>query len=745
MGRQPWSWMPLLALSACGNMASEPKFAPAPTAEKADMARDEATAGSVPPQAPMAMAPAEGEAVMRSAAPGRRKEAALEPPEDVMKPGGGGEDKGGGERLRTWFPEAFLWMPLVETDASGQAVVPVRVPDQLTTWRVLALGHTRGGAQAGAVYSFDSRLPVYVEPVIPAFLYAGDRVDLPVQMFNTTSETVSSQLLVTAEGALSGRAAGAVSLPGGGTAVQRVSMQATGAGKSTITATLSGADAARRDIPVVPRGRPVVTTRGGTVSSTRAFAITAPDATDWTTQELEVRVFPGPLAVLQSEIERGGGSFSAADAGYGFALANRWDALGGQAGVEVDADAVRRLRLLAWQRVVSHARAPDAGAATDLLVAVRGTTGHSLAEELELRLIRTVVGFQRGDGTWSWTGSGPLQQILVQTALSGRALPEDQAGPRAKAAGALRRFAAKVDDPYTAAVLSASGLADPTMGPALRKLVEDGLVDAGDGRKTIAVPDGAMNPWGWAPSRAEMLAWTVLAAPADAPWRGDLVAELMSGYQADVGFGAGPADVLAIEAVMTALPALDKPVDVVLTVDGREVDREKLDPTQPKRPATLDARGAVGQIGVEISPEVPGLAYVATLRSWVPWTGAERLAGVDVQVEAGPMRVGEDGRLTLTVAAPSGAVVTLEQGLPAGASVDEVALSGLTDRLTEWRVTSDRVRLVTRGFQAGEIMTIPLVVRPAFSGQFTTVPLAVATRGGGNRVEVAPVAWSVAP
>jgi len=31
--------------------------------------------------------------------------------------------------LRRWFPEAFLWEPLVETDASGHATVAVRVPD----------------------------------------------------------------------------------------------------------------------------------------------------------------------------------------------------------------------------------------------------------------------------------------------------------------------------------------------------------------------------------------------------------------------------------------------------------------------------------------------------------------------------------------------------------------------------------------------------------------------------------------
>ncbi|HEX8819018.1 MAG TPA: alpha-2-macroglobulin family protein, partial [Archangium sp.] len=59
---------------------------------------------------------------------------------------------------RAWFPETFLFEPLVVTDASGLASVPVKVPDRLTQWRVLALAHSRSGAQAGAVARFAGTL-----------------------------------------------------------------------------------------------------------------------------------------------------------------------------------------------------------------------------------------------------------------------------------------------------------------------------------------------------------------------------------------------------------------------------------------------------------------------------------------------------------------------------------------------------------------------------------------------------------
>ena len=83
---------------------------------------------------------------------------------DALEAGAGGiagekEDEGKGEggaeaKSRAWFPETFLFEPLVVTDDGGSARVHVRVPDRLTTWRILALAHSRDGAQAGTETSF---------------------------------------------------------------------------------------------------------------------------------------------------------------------------------------------------------------------------------------------------------------------------------------------------------------------------------------------------------------------------------------------------------------------------------------------------------------------------------------------------------------------------------------------------------------------------------------------------------------
>jgi len=681
-----------------------------------------------------------------AAAPKKRKrkedrQAAPPPPADVD----GAAVAEEGERVREWFPESFLWQPLVQTGPQGSATLDVRVPDQLTTWRVLALAHTREGQQSGAVHTFDSRMDVYVDPVVPGWLYAGDVIDLPVQVVNTTSASIDANLDVTASGVLTGGLATSVALGSNGSDVAMVPLVADGAGNAYVKATLPGSDAAERKITVGPTGRPVSTRRGGTLSGPRAFSMKSPPDVDPRTEELTVHVFPGPLAVLQAEVDRvGSGAETPWSAAYSFALANSLTSLSARAGADYDPKAVRRLKLLGWQRVIRHARAPNAGAAADLLAAMRGVQDHELAEELEARLVRTVVQGQRGGGDWGRQGGGSMQMIIAQTAFAARVLPDDQEGPRLRAAGAIERYQRDIEDPYTAAIVLASGLASGGLQTRLAKLVDDAVYTRDDGSHGIHVPSGVRNPWSKSPSSAEMLAWVSLARP-EASYRGDLVAELMSGYDASMGFGAGPADVIALEAVVSALPGISKPVDIVLTVDGVEVGRQTLDPAQPKVPAVLTGltKGSTNAIGLRAEPEVPGLAWVATLDSWVPWSGEERVAGVEIELDSKDFRVGRDSTLTVRMSAPSGISLTIEQGLPAGTSVDEAALAKLSGTLVSHSVQQDKITFTTKRFAAGEIIEVPLVVRPAFSGSFSTAPLTVSTNGGSLKSWLAPLRWEV--
>ena len=661
-------------------------------------------------------------------------------PEEVVA-----DDGGGGERVREWFPESFLWQPLVETDAAGSASLDVRVPDQLTTWRVLGLGLSRDGQQAGDVLTFDSRMDIFVEPVPPGWLYAGDRVDFPIQVVNSTSADVNAALSLQASGALTGSGEGTIAVSAGGSRVWTLPLQAVGSGPGLVEARLPGHDAAKRSIPVHPEGRPSLAFRSGTLSAPRSFAMTSPAGVDPTTQRLDIQVFPGPLAMVQAEVERAQTSrpHGASEAAYSFALADAISTIAARSGADVDADAIKALQMRGWQRVAGHARSPDSDTARDLVLALGSVSNHALAESLRDVMVRKLVDEQRGDGTWQSRSNSDIQRTIVETALNARALPESQVGPRLRAAGALERHASRIQDPYTAAVVLSSGLLSDSQSERLRELVKSSLQTDTTGARDVTVPPEVQNAWGRHPSLSEARAFTYLSDP-EAEWAGDVLSGLMASWQASTGFRAGEADIIALEAIVSGLPSLTTEVDVILELNGKEVARQTLDPSQPRDPAVLLASpaGSTGAITLRSEPQVPGLAFVGTLRSWSDWTGKEAIAGVDVELAAPNLRVGRDGVLTITLAAPSGVAVSLEQGLPAGLEVDESRLQALPG-VNQASVRFDHFQLTTKAFGAGEILKLEIPVRPSFAGEFSTRPLEL--RAGGYSTTMAPMKWKVSP
>jgi len=646
--------------------------------------------------------------------------------------------------VREWFPEAFLWQPLVETDGDGIASLDVRVPDPLTTWRVLALAHDRGGRQAGTVHRFDSTLPAYIDPVIPGWSFVGDELVLPIQVVNNGADPLSSTFVASTSGALSGSSRGAVDVGPYGSTVFSVPLVVESAGSAALFAELSGVDAVRREWPVSPTGKPVVSQRGGVLTGSRSFSMDWPDGTDARTAQLRVEVHPGPLAVLSSELERLSSGGRAGGA-YVYGLAGQLEALSAASGAELDASVVRALKIRAWQRLVREARSPSPGQAADLLIGMGDGDGGALLDSLRDRLVRTLSEGQRADGTWSRESRSTLQRVLVQTAVAMQALPESSSGALIRAEGALERNLPNVDDPYTAAVMLATGRVSNT--DILEALVMDGLIEVeGAERRTVKVPQGTQSAWGGPPSHTEMLAWTALAlADTEPDVAGDLVAELMTRYSGVRGFGGGHADGLALQAVVRALPTVDSPVRLSLRVNGSEVATGAVDPAQPGVPALLQTGhpgGDAVQIELNATPATAGLSFVVTQQAWVPWEGSQGLPGVEVEVAQGPLRAGREGSIRFTIAAPSGAEVTVVQGLPAGVAVDESKLAAQPG-VRSAEVQPDRLEFKTKPFGPGEVLEISARVTPTYAGQLVSRPLEVSV--GGRSAMIAPHEWVVRP
>jgi hypothetical protein len=631
--------------------------------------------------------------------------------------------------IRAWFPEAFLWRPSVVTEG-GTTEVQVRVPDQLTTWRVLALAHDRNGHQAGTEASFATVLPVSIDPVVPEWLYVGDEVDVPVRT-DALGAPFAGRWTADTTGAVSGEGSGSVALKAGGSSVGRVGLLAERTGTGTLRAEVLEAarvDGAERRVQVRPVGRPIETRRGGLLSGARTLDLDDPDAIE---QRVVVRVFPGPLAVFQAELDR----IAARPDVTAYGVIAGLRALADSSGVDLDEPALRAVRLRAWQRVIRDARSPDLPTLIQLVDDLQVGDDDPLASTTHDRLVRQLVQAQRGDGTFTAVDRTTVQHLVVQTAAAARALPASETRARRKAAGALERLLPNVEDPYTAAWVLASGVLDASLRPALEQRVVDGVVER-EGRREL-VPVDARGPFGRV-TRAERLAvaWLALQDRDDLDWRGDLLAELLQGWSPSTGLGAGAADGIALAAIRAGMPSVDQPVDVTLQRGGEGTATGRLDPAQPLDAVVL-ALDDGGTFALTTSPAIPGLAYLATHTAWHAFDGSEGLPGVDVEVAIGPQAVGREGRVTLTIAGPSGAVVTVRQGLPAGVK----AVVQPSERLAETAVHADHVAVTTAPFAAGEAITVELGVTPQWAGRFATRPLELEV--AGERVAVAPTQWAV--
>ena len=459
-------------------------------------------------------------------------------------------DEAGVEAVtRAWFPETFLFEPLVVTDDKGEATVPVHVPDRLTTWRVLALAHSRTGAQAGATTSFLGTLPSYVDPVVPPFLIAGDKIKLPVQMINTTDAAIASTLTYQIEGGKLAGGGGPKTIPAQGSLVDYATLTAERAGTIKLRVGLGATDAVARTIDVIPSGKPVTVTRAGTLAAPRELSIEGPAGSDPSTDRVRLMVYPGALALLRSELAVSTARSGVAEDSYALLLAGNGARLLAQLGDKADPQVLRELSLVTAQRAIRHGRTLDHTRATLIAEAALAHLDNPVLARLGERAVEYLARNQRPDGTFSGATGWTLQRVLVATSDGTRAASSNlstaparqrAAAVRAKAATAFARHFEQVTDAYTAAAVLASGALahDRSLADKYRKRVLDGIKTSEDGGTYLDVTGKVVRADGTTPSRVEATALAVLALAAvkgsgPSPDRG-------SGPSPDNGSGPGP-------------------------------------------------------------------------------------------------------------------------------------------------------------------------------------------------------------
>ena len=116
--------------------------------------------------------------------------------------GGGAMAGAGSTRVRTNFQPLAYWNGALRTDAAGNADADFTLPDDLTTWRVLAIAMTRDARFGNGETSFVATKPLVTNPILPQFARPGDRFSLGVSVTNIGKAAGDAKLQASLLGAL---------------------------------------------------------------------------------------------------------------------------------------------------------------------------------------------------------------------------------------------------------------------------------------------------------------------------------------------------------------------------------------------------------------------------------------------------------------------------------------------------------------------------------------------------------------
>ena len=163
-------------------------------------------------------------------------------------------EQGAEIRMRENFNALAVFAPAVPTDVNGRATITVKVPDNLTRYRVMAVS-VAGGKQFGAgENTITARMPLMARPSAPRFLNFGDKFELPVVVQNQTDQPMRVDVAVRATNAeLTDGAGRRVNVPANDRVEVRLPVSANRAGTARFqVGIVSGrwTDAAEINLPV---------------------------------------------------------------------------------------------------------------------------------------------------------------------------------------------------------------------------------------------------------------------------------------------------------------------------------------------------------------------------------------------------------------------------------------------------------------------------------------------------------------
>jgi hypothetical protein len=228
--------------------------------------------------------------------------------EKGRSPGGGG-GLGESDILRSRFKTTAFFLGSVVTDSSGAATAKAKLPDNLTTFRVMAVAVTAGDRYGNGESPLLVTRPLVARPALPRFLREGDRFSAGVVVNQRAAGTTAVQVKAEGDGVrLTSDVTLRTTLEAGRGREVRFDFQQPGGGplgsadSSTFRFRVSGAgdsDAVQARLAVKPAFRPRAWTVAGVLLDTATADFDLPAGLDPGRSRLTINLGSSPLSVIK--------------------------------------------------------------------------------------------------------------------------------------------------------------------------------------------------------------------------------------------------------------------------------------------------------------------------------------------------------------------------------------------------------------------------------------------------------------
>ncbi len=219
--------------------------------------------------------------------------------------GGGGADPE--SRKRGNFKDTAYWNPSIVTDANGSATVSFSLPDNLTTWQLLAIGQTKQQTYGAAVQTIIATKRVILRPVRPRFAVHGDTVELGAIVQNFLPDTQEFTVTLSGKGFTRiGNATQTVTLAPNEQKKMLFPVKISPVNSATFSFKADNAtarDEIEETIPVYPFGTMQSMATTGIVDKVAQEKVHVPSASEASTGSLTVTVSPSIATYLTSGLE----------------------------------------------------------------------------------------------------------------------------------------------------------------------------------------------------------------------------------------------------------------------------------------------------------------------------------------------------------------------------------------------------------------------------------------------------------